>query len=451
MKHKPKIIGFGIYIWNVEQTTRVIGLLKAIDPDINIIIGGPEVSYEYAEQPIVKLSDYVITGYADISFSELCVTLLNNASAPNKIIHGKQVNLNQLNLPYDFYSDDDIANRICYVEASRGCPFKCEFCISSLDKTAWPFELERFLSALNKLYQRGTRHFKFVDRTFNLKIASSVHIMRFFLKKEDPTLFLHFELVPDHLPDALKDIIMCFKPGMLQFEIGIQSFNPDVQKNISRKQNKQKTMENLAWLRTKSSAHLHADLILGLPGDDITTIEQGFNALFALNPHEIQVGILKRLRGTPIIRHTQSYQMKYNPYPPYEILSTKDIDFATMRRLSIFSRYWELVINSGRFASTQNILLTTNPFKKFLKFSDWLYSQTNQTHSISLARLFGLIYKYLITNYSSNRIVIEDSLLTDFKASGIKGFPRFMNSETKNVSRKNNSRYQSRQKKHINA
>lgn len=451
LKHKPKIIGFGIYIWNVEQTTRVIGLLKAIDSEITVIIGGPEVSYEYTEQQVVELSDYVITGYADISFSELCITLLNNASAPNKIIHGKQVNLNQLKLPYEFYSDDDIANRICYVEASRGCPFKCEFCISSLDKTAWPFELDRFLSALDKLYQRGTRHFKFVDRTFNLKIASSIHIMSFFLKKEDPTLFLHFELVPDHLPDALKEIIMCFKPGMLQFEIGIQSFNPDVQKNISRKQNQQKTMENLAWLRTKSSAHLHTDLILGLPGDDITSIEQGFNTLFASNPHEIQVGILKRLRGTPIIRHISSYQMTYNPYPPYEILSTKDIDFATMRRLSIFSRYWEMVINSGRFASIRNILLTTNPFKQFLEFSDWLYRQTNQTHSISLARLFGLVYKYLVTIHPSDHAIIEDNLLSDFRASGIKGVPPFIKPGTKKISKKHASRYQSRQKKHINA
>ncbi len=451
IKHKPKIIGFGVYIWNVEQTTRVIALLKTIEPKIIIVVGGPEVSHEYNEQRIVGLSDYVITGYADISFHALCVDLLNHSSIPAKIIHGKHVTLDQINLPYDYYSDDDVANRICYIEASRGCPFKCEFCISSLDKTAWPFELDEILSALNKLYARGVRHFKFVDRTFNLKIESSMRIMEFFLAKEDPSIFLHFELIPDHLPQTLKKIITRFKPGMLQFEIGVQSLDPGVQQNISRTQNNQKTIKNLIWLRSNSSAHLHADLILGLPGDDIEKIERGFNTLFETNPHEIQVGVLKRLKGTPIIRHTMAYHMKYNPYPPFDILSTNKIDFYTMRRLSVFARYWDIVINSGRFLSTRNIMLTENPFQQFLKFSDWLYIQTGQTHSISLARLFGLIYQYLVTSSTLNKSLIEDSLLTDFNVSGIKGFPPFIKNRIKNDSPKDNANYQSRQKNHLNS
>ncbi|MBI3187176.1 MAG: cobalamin B12-binding domain-containing protein, partial [Gammaproteobacteria bacterium] len=203
LSHQPRIVGFGVYIWNVEQTEAVIRLLKTIRPETVVIIGGPEVSYEYDEQSIVRHADHLIVGQSDLAFSETCRQLLDNQS-PDKIIHALPFELGDIQLPYAFYSDEDIAHRIIYVEASRGCPFKCEFCLSALDKTAVPFDLELFLANMQSLYDRGARHFKFVDRTFNLKIESSVRIMEFFLDKNDPDLFLHFELIPDHLPEKLK-------------------------------------------------------------------------------------------------------------------------------------------------------------------------------------------------------------------------------------------------------
>ena len=164
----PQIVGFGVYIWNVTQTTEVIRLLKAARPELKVVLGGPEVSHETDQQAITRLADYVITGWGDVSFAKLCRALLDGPQPLMKIIPGEQPSLSELELPYGEYSDADLAHRLLYVEASRGCPFKCEFCLSALDKTAWGFELDGVLAELDGLYQRGERTFKFVDRTFNL-------------------------------------------------------------------------------------------------------------------------------------------------------------------------------------------------------------------------------------------------------------------------------------------
>lgn len=311
LAEKPRIVGFGVYIWNVTEITRVVELLKCVAPEIIVVLGGPEVSFECGQQQIVKLADYVITGWGDISFPKLCRELLQRRPQAQKIIAGIQPPLSEIKLPYALYDDNDIANRTLYVEASRGCPFKCEFCLSSLDKTAWAFDLDLFLAEMDRLYQRGARQFKFVDRTFNLNIRASARILEFFLERLDDTLFVHFEVIPDHLPDQLKEMILRFPAGSLQFEVGIQTFNPDVQARISRKQDTAKTEENLRWLREVSHAHVHVDLIIGLPGEDMNSFAQGFDRLVALRQQEIQVGILKRLRGTDIIRHTESYGMRH--------------------------------------------------------------------------------------------------------------------------------------------
>lgn len=400
LKHQPRIIGFGVYIWNVEETTRLVALLKRVAPHIRIVLGGPEVSYEAAEQPIVQLADYVISGWGEVTFPDICRQMLNGPQPIMKQHAGVQPPLKDLALPYHLYSDEDIAHRTLYVEASRGCPFKCEFCLSALDKTAWPFELDGFLAEMESLYQRGARLFKFVDRTFNLNVKTSLRILDFFLDKlaanpNDP-VFAHFEVVPDHLPEALKEAISRFPAGALQFEIGIQTFNPTVQALVSRKQNNDKAAENIRWLCQHSQAHLHVDLIAGLPGEDMDSFGRGFDQLVALGPHEIQFGILKRLRGTPIIRHTVDYGMVYDPYPPYTILATDRIDFATMQRLVRFARYWDLIANSGRFGNTLPVLLGDAPFANFLALADWLYRQTDATHRIAMDRLAKLVTRWLV-------------------------------------------------------
>lgn len=393
------IVGFGVYIWNVIEITQIVAILKQVAPEVVIILGGPEVSHETDKQEIIRLADYVITGWGDITFADLCRQILNGPKPLMKVHAGAQPPLTELKLPYQLYSDTDIRHRTLYVEASRGCPFKCEFCLSSLDKTAWPFDIDQFLAEMESLYQRGARLFKFVDRTFNLNIKTSLKIMQFFLDKleanpADP-VFAHFEVVPDHLPDALKEGIRKFPEGTLQFEIGIQSFNPEVQSLISRKQNNQKAAENIRWLCTESHAHLHVDLIAGLPGETMESFGKGFDHLVAVGPHEIQFGILKRLRGTPIIRHTDEYALRFDPQPPYTILENRDIPFTDMQRLVRFARYWDMVANSGRFANTLPVMLGDAPFARFMAFSDWIFANTDATHRIALDRLAALVGQWL--------------------------------------------------------
>ncbi|HVV70613.1 MAG TPA: radical SAM protein, partial [Verrucomicrobiae bacterium] len=319
LAYEPKIIGCGVYIWNTAALTEVISTIKQVRPNVIIILGGPEVSFEVEEQPIVKLADYVITGEADLKFRELASRLLAGERPAQKIIPAGLPDLSQIELPYDLYSEEDIAHRLVYVEASRGCPFTCEFCLSSLDVPVRQVPLPALLSALQRLLDRGLRHFKFVDRTFNLNVNTSRAILEFFLERCRPGHFFHFEMIPDRLPEALREVIARFPPGALQFEVGIQTFNDEVGARIKRRQNYSRLEDNLHFLRNHTGVHIHADLIAGLPGESLDSFGCGFDRLIKLNPQEIQVGILKRLRGTPIVRHDTEWLMVYNRHPPYEI------------------------------------------------------------------------------------------------------------------------------------
>lgn len=418
----PCVVGLGVYIWNIDESTRLVAQLKALQPGLVIVLGGPEVSYETQQQRIATLADYVITGWGEVSFAALARRLLAGERPTERLIAGEQPPLPTLRLPYAEYDDEDVRRRYLYVEASRGCPFKCEFCLSALDKTAWPFPLQPFLDELEILYARGARQFKFVDRTFNLKVDTSLAILDFFLAKldaaPDDPLFVHFELIPDHLPERLKTAIQRFPAGTLQFEIGIQTFDPDVQTRISRRQDNARAAANLRWLRDHCNAHLHVDLIAGLPGEDVATFARGFDALVALAPHEIQFGILKRLRGAPIARHSEAFDLRFNPDPPYNILATDRIDFATMQRLSRFARYWDLVANSGRYPRTLRRLLDTRPFDHFLAFSDWLHARTGQTHALAQERLVQALYDFLRAERGLDAEAVGADLAADYHAAG---------------------------------
>jgi radical SAM superfamily enzyme YgiQ (UPF0313 family) len=454
LAREPRIIGFGVYIWNVTETTAVVAALKRLRPDIRVILGGPEVSYETEAQEIVRLADHVITGEADLKFAEVCRALLTSnaergrrnaerkSEPPHvgcypKIIAAEPPDPARLVLPYDLYDERDLAHRVVYVEASRGCPFSCEFCLSSLDIPVRPFPLEPFLAAMQRLLDRGLRSFKFVDRTFNLNLATSRAILQFFLDRLTPELFVHFEMIPDRLPEPLREIIARFPPGALQFEVGIQSFNDEVCRLISRRQDVAKLEDNLRFLRAHTGVHVHADLIVGLPGETLESFGAGFDRLVALGPQEIQVGILKRLRGTPIVRHDVEWQMVYNPLPPYEILSNKLMDFATVQRLRRFARYWDLVGNSGNFIETTPLLWQHggSPFRAFLTFSDWLYARVGRTDSIALARLAELLFEHLTAELGRDPGPVAAALWRDYQRGGRHDVPGFLQphlpSETK--------------------
>jgi radical SAM superfamily enzyme YgiQ (UPF0313 family) len=496
LAREPKIIGFGIYIWNVEETNEVIAAIKKVRPEIKIILGGPEVSYETEGQKIVEHADHVITGEADLKFAEVCRVLLsqnpltltlsreereqrNKTAATSerilnqpaselagdgntipplppgegrgeglpKIIAAKLPEFAQLALPYDFYTEADIAHRIVYVEASRGCPFTCEFCLSSLDIPVRQVPLDKFFAAMQKLLDRGLKQFKFVDRTFNLHIATSKAILEFFLARHQPGMFFHFELVPDRLPDELRAVIAKFPPGSLQFEVGVQTFNPEVGALISRRQNYERLADNFHFLRNETSVHIHADLIVGLPGETLESFAAGFDQLIAMGPQEIQVGILKRLRGTPIGRHDAEWQMVYHAQPPYEILQNKLLDFATMQRLRRFAKYWDLVGNSGNFISTAPLIWSVaqasrlclsasnaaggtpalrSPFHAFLRFSDWLYAKIHRTDSIALARLMELLFEFLTRELALDAKLVAETFWQDCQRTGRRDAPNFL-------------------------
>ena len=469
LARNPKIIGFGIYIWNVEHTTEVIAAVKRVRPDIKIILGGPEVSYETENQPIVQLADHVITGEADLKFAEVCTQLLERRSPTRldgacdsehagsetgaplpKIIPAELPDFSQIILPYDLYTDDDIAHRIIYVEASRGCPFTCEFCLSSLDIPMRQVPLPALLEQLQRLLDRGVKQFKFVDRTFNLNVDISKAILEFFLERYQPGHFFHFEMIPDRLPESLREIIAKFPPGALQFEVGVQTFNEAVGAAIKRRQNYERLEDNFRFLRSQTGVHIHADLIAGLPGETLESFAAGFDRLIALGPQEIQVGILKRLRGTPIVRHDAEWQMIYNPHPPYEILQNKLIDFATMQRLRRFARYWDLVGNSGNFVGTTPLIWNNvaqasrlpgpvrkenlagetpaphSPFHAFLRFSEWLHARTGRTDSIALVRLMELLFEFLTGELKLDAKPVAETMWRDYQRGGRHDKPAFL-------------------------
>jgi len=417
---KPTIVGFGVYIWNIVETSNVVHLLKVIAPEVKVILGGPEVSYEAEQQAIVDCADYVLTGAADLSFYQLCNDIINKTPPNKKILNSKPIELTEIKLPYQYYTDDDLKQRLLYVEASRGCPFKCEFCLSSLDKASVPFELKTFLEQMEILYNRGARNFKFIDRTFNLNINTTMQIMQFFLDRMTDDLYLHFEVVPDHLPRKLKALLALFPPNSLQFEIGIQTFNTEVQKNISRKQNNTKSKDNLKWLKDNTNAHIHADLIFGLPGETFDTFKDSFNQLYHCRPHEIQMGILKRLKGSPIIRHTEAFDLRFNPLPPFNILSTSTVTFTTMQRINRFARYWDMIGNSGRFKYSLPHMLSDKPFDDFMAITEWIFNKTGQIHKISLKKLFELISQSVESLFPEKHQVVIEKLELDYNASKLK-------------------------------
>jgi len=488
--HEPRIVGFGVYIWNVEQTTEVVALLKRIRPELIIILGGPEVSYETDGQEIVALVDHVITGEADVKFAEVCRQLLEDrrprlswqtglwpvetagdgclpgqpGRLSSKIIPAELPTLTSLASPYDFYTDEDLAHRVVYVEASRGCPFTCEFCLSSLDLPVRAFPLDAFLSAMQRLLDRGATQFKFVDRTFNLHLPTSMGILQFFLDRWRDGLFLHFEMIPDRLPEQLRALIRKFPPGAVQFEVGIQTFDDATSKNISRRQNLERLADNLRFLREETGVHVHADLIVGLPGEGMESFGRGFDRLVALGPQEIQVGILKRLRGTPIIRHDAEFAMRYAPHPPYEILATRDIAFPDMQRMRRFARYWDIVANSGNFSKTLTLLWgggvsnqsgkvisnqsdaaprdtlitdslitdyssSASPFASFLRFSDWLHATLRRTHQIALQTIAQGLFDFLTVENHADPATVAAALEADWRrtpgreALTIRGMP----------------------------
>lgn len=436
LAQRPALVGVGVYVWNANESEQLVAALKRIAPQLVVVLGGPEVSHELEAQPIVQLADYVVRGEGEVAFAQLCRQVLNGTPPPERVLDGGLPDLASLAPAYAEYDERDIAHRVVYVEASRGCPYECEFCLSALDEKVRAFPLESFLAQMAELLARGVTHFKFVDRTFNLSIPASTAILEFFLARVRPGLLLHFELIPDRLPLPLKELLARFPAGMVQLEVGIQSLDEATTKRISRRQDNAKAAANLRWLREATGTHLHTDLIVGLPGEDLASFARGFDRLLALDPHEIQVGILKRLRGAPIARHDAEYAMRYAAHPPYEVLATSAISFADMQRMRRFARVWDLVGNSGNFVCAAPLLWeSSSAFERVLGFSDALFARCGAVHAIGLDRLARELFEHLIS-LGVERSRAGAALFADFQRTRPDQYPSFLDEFSSGVPRR---------------
>jgi hypothetical protein len=426
LAERPRIVGIGVYVWNAQVSRELVAVLKRVAPAVAVVVGGPEVSHECEQQEICALADHVVRGEGDLAFAALAARLLaGDRSAPH-LIDAPPPHFDELASPYAEYTDTDIAQRVVYVEASRGCPFTCEFCLSALDVPVRQAPLPAFLADLERLFARGVRHFKFVDRTFNLNLAAARAILAFFRSRLCSGLFVHFEMIPDRFPAALRDEVAAFPPGVLQFEVGIQTFDDEVSARIARRQDVARLEDNLRWLRDATGVHVHADLIVGLPGETMAGFGGGFDRLVALRPHEIQVGILKRLRGAPIVRHDVEFEVVWSDVAPYEVLATRALAFDELQRLKRFARYWDLCANSGRWPTTLPLLLGDAPFARFLAFADWLFATATTTHGIQKHRLARALFDWLTSHGGLAADVAGAALAADYARGDRHDWPEFL-------------------------
>jgi radical SAM superfamily enzyme YgiQ (UPF0313 family) len=313
------------------------------------------------------------------------------------------------------YNGEDLKKKLTYVEASRGCPYPCEFCLSArtandMHTPVREFPLEPFFSEMDDLIKRGAGTLKFLDRSFNVNIERARRIMEYFLKKiEERTaartyvsgtapLVVHFEMVPSRFPHELIETIARFPPGTLRLEIGIQTLNPEISANICRPSNPEQELAALRLLREKTNAIIHADLIAGLPGEDMASFAKGFDLLYeALSQPaagkniaimEIQLGILKLLPGAVIAKHSAAFGMHYNPSPPYELIESSAISKQDLDRIKNFARFWELIVNRGLAESG-----SAPVFDRFMTLSDFLFAHFGRNWGIDKNKLLEEIKK----------------------------------------------------------
>ena len=392
----PKIVGFSIYLWNVHLFEAAARILKKIAPQIKLVAGGPELTIDY---PNTDLFDLCILGEGETTLRESCRSWLNNPAAKlPSVIEASPENTDALKLPFHLYSDEDIANRVIYVEASRGCPYNCTYCTSAGTGLRL-IPLKTLLPGLDNLWQRGVRRFKFLDRSFTASRSHAYAIMQFFKDKITPETCLHFEVNTDRLTRSTMEMIADFPEGALHLECGIQTLNPDVAERVGRNPDVDTTLSNLKFLTEETGADIHADLIFGLPGEDETSFATGFNKLIkSCNPPAVQINLLKALPGTELSKKAGCYNLKFNQEPPYELLESGEMDFSTLTHIQRLARCWELVHNRSKFEKEIKKLFALSPdvYKTFMGLAEHIYREEGRMHKIAQSRLKKLIDEFQV-------------------------------------------------------
>jgi len=428
---QPRLIGLSVYLWNVDRVRQMVEIVKSVSPGIFVVLGGPEVQAIESRQAdaLFRLADACIVGEGEIAFGDFCQAALSGQMAPRmvpdtpKIIHAPPVDLNAVALPYDEYTDDDLRHRVLYVESSRGCPYACAFCLSAKDKPVRTIGLPRLFEAFKRLLARGARHFKFLDRTLNASLPRALAILDFFMPYCTSGITLHFEMVPQDIPPALLEALAAYPPAVIQIEFGVQTLNPEVARTIRRPLDDTKLLQNLQRLRLQTQAHIHADLIAGLPGEDMPSFARGFERLLKSGVQEIQLGILKRLKGSPLDQQAESWGLAFSTCPPYEILHTPYMTFEALTKFKRFAKFWDTLVNNASFPKSVAFLCAEQPFERFWGFTQWVYQRTQATHSIAQARWVTLLFEYMTVEQFHSPQHVAQLLIDDYLRSRKEDIP----------------------------
>ena len=405
-----EFVFFSCYIWNVEEIKKLLPALKKMNPNLFIAIGGPEVSYgsqEFlAENPAC---DLIMAGEGEEIFSQVLAELEKDewdfSAIPaltyrkdGEIYHNPADNapLALENLPFAYEDEKELREKIVYYESSRGCPYRCAYCLSSLEKTLRFRPLEQVRKDLDRFLALNLRQVKFIDRTFNARASHAMAIWQYIAQNDNGITNFHFEITADILSREMLDFLKTVRPGLMQFEIGIQSTNFQTIQAINRHVSFEKLKPIVQELRANDNIHLHLDLIAGLPYEDYNSFAHSFDDVYSLRPHALQLGFLKVLKGTAIYEKREEYQISYLPYAPYEVLSTAFLNASEIVRLKGVEDALEKYYNSGKFPYTMEYLIAREPsaFKFYEALGDWWVANGLHLLSHSTAALADNLYRF---------------------------------------------------------
>jgi anaerobic magnesium-protoporphyrin IX monomethyl ester cyclase len=429
---RPDVIGFSCYIWNIEETIEIISMVRKVLPEVKIILGGPEVSYD-VEYWMGRLSavDFIVFGEGEETFHHLLSEIQGEQKyhfvygaayrkADQVIINPPRPRLDLDKIPSPFYFTEDIpnlANRVTYFETSRGCPFSCQFCLSSIEVGVRYFDIERTKRDIMYLIDNGAKLIKFVDRTFNIKRDYAMEIFKFLIENHRGCVF-QFEITADIMrPEVLDFLAEHAPPDIFRFEIGVQSTNEETNEIVKRQQNFTKLSRTVTKVKESGKIDQHLDLIAGLPEEDYASFRKTFNDVFALGPEELQLGFLKMLRGTGVRLNAEKYDYKYMDHAPYEILENNVLSFADIVRIKrvedVLEKYW----NAHRMDYTLHYLIQNefaSAFDFFQEFGDFWEGKGWSRIGHQLEDLFTRLHLFLQTRGTANMKRIEGLMKYDF-------------------------------------
>ena len=437
METKPQLAGFSCYIWNIHLVRSLAACVKLLSPDTVIVLGGPEAGSrpESIFQQIPQ-ADYVITGPGEYAFAELCRRLeagLDACDIPGLSIkkEGNTISNPPVPLPRPMPSPytkecmENLKGRIVYAETSRGCPFRCTFCLSGQDEAVSFLPVEQAKETLLAAAASGAKTVKLVDRTFNCHRERSFELFRFLIEEHRRGTFqdvcFHFEVAADLFDRETLQLLRSAPPGLFQMEAGLQSFHTETLAACQRKTDLDKLCENTATVLAGQNIHLHLDLIAGLPFEDFATFGKSVNKAVALGPHMLQLGFLKLLHGSRLMEQKTEFGILHTPEPPYEVLQTRWLSFEDICRLKKCEEAVDKLYNSGKFRRTLNLVFSKSGLKPFELFLDMGGTFASKEGGLSPDQTTELAFDFMQKLPGVSRVALRDAMVYDWLVSGSTG------------------------------